>query len=137
VWSIPDTDYIVNQLERKISSIISNGQMPFTYEFSIRLVEFESWWEVVLATGHNCQVGSCSGSTQNRTVATGLTTRKTRIVGNALVLPPESHYFKLTVLAPIIYLGFDCITTQSECILCSVSRALTVRFHICYPTDIC
>jgi hypothetical protein len=44
---------------------------------------------VVLATGPDSRVGSGFGSTRHRTVATGLTTRKTWTVGNGAVLPQK------------------------------------------------
>jgi len=46
-WSIADTNCIVNQLEREICDITSKDQMRFTKEFSIRLVEFEAWWQAI------------------------------------------------------------------------------------------
>jgi len=62
---------------------------------------------VVLATGPNSRVGSGFGSTRNRTVATGLTTRKTWTVGNGAVLPPKTRHFKSTMFAPMKYLSSD------------------------------
>jgi len=47
---------------------------------------------IVLAMGPNSRVGSGSSSTQNRTVATGLTTRKTQPIGNGPVLPPKTRF---------------------------------------------
>jgi len=46
-WSIADMDRVVNQLEREIYGITSKDQMRFTKEFSIRLVEFEAWWQAI------------------------------------------------------------------------------------------
>jgi hypothetical protein len=46
-WSIADADRVVNQLEREIYGITSKDQMRFTKEFSIRLVEFEAWWQAI------------------------------------------------------------------------------------------
>jgi len=46
-WSIADTDCIVNQLEGEIYGITSKDQMRFTKEFSIRLFEFDAWWQVI------------------------------------------------------------------------------------------
>jgi hypothetical protein len=66
---------------------------------------------LVLGTGPNSRVGSESGSTRNRTVATGLTTRKTRPTGNGPVLPPKTRHFNITTLPPIKYLSSDCIMT--------------------------
>jgi len=93
--------------------------------------------EVVLATGPNCRVGSGSGSNWTRTVAMGLTTWKTRNVGNGAVLPPKTWHFKFTILAPIKYLSSDHITTQSVRRLCSFSHSFTSRVQICDPTSIC
>ena len=42
-WSITDTDYIVNHVEREIHGITSKDQMQFTKQFSIRLFEFDAW----------------------------------------------------------------------------------------------
>jgi len=46
-WSIADTDHIVSQLEREIYGIISNEQMRFKKELSIRLIEFEAWRQAI------------------------------------------------------------------------------------------
>jgi hypothetical protein len=46
-WSIAEEDRVVNQLETEIYGITSKGQMRFTKEFSIRLVEFEAWWQAI------------------------------------------------------------------------------------------
>jgi len=77
----------------------------------------------VLATGPNSRVGSGSGSTRTRTVATGLTTRKTR-------------HFNTTTLPPIKYLSSDRIMTWSVRRLCSSSRSFTSRSQICDLTNI-
>jgi len=90
----------------------------------------------LLATGPNCRVGSGSDSTWNRTVATGLTTRKTRTFGNGLVLPPKTRHFKITILTPIKYLSSDCTMTWSVCTLCSFSRSFTSRCQIWDRTNI-
>jgi hypothetical protein len=66
---------------------------------------------LVLAKGPNSRVGSGSGSTRNRTVATGLTTRKTRPTGNGPVLPPKTRHLNITTLPPIKYLSSDRIMT--------------------------
>jgi hypothetical protein len=65
----------------------------------------------MLATGPNSRVGSGFVSTQIRTVAMGLTTRKTRTVGNGAVFPVKTQHFKSTIFAPIKYLSSDRITT--------------------------
>ena len=91
----------------------------------------------MLATGPISRVGAGYGSTPNRTVAMGLTTRKTRTIGNGPVLPPKTRHFKFTILAPIKYLSSDRIMTWSVCTLCSFSRSFTSRCQICDRTDIC
>jgi len=44
-WSITDADRFVNQLQREIYGITSKDQMRFTNVFSLRLVEFDVWWQ--------------------------------------------------------------------------------------------
>ena len=44
---IADTDRVVNQLEWEIYGITLKDQMRFRKEFSIRLVEFEAWWQAI------------------------------------------------------------------------------------------
>jgi len=46
-WSIADMDCNVNQLEREIYGITSKGQMQFTKEFSICLVEVDASWQAI------------------------------------------------------------------------------------------
>jgi len=46
-WSMPDTDHVVNQLEREIYCITLKDQMRFMKEFSIPLVKFEAWWQAI------------------------------------------------------------------------------------------
>jgi len=46
-WSLADTERISIQLEREIYGITSNEQKGFKTEFSIRLIEFEAWWETI------------------------------------------------------------------------------------------
>ena len=46
-WSLADTEWVTNQLEREIHDITLNGQKQFKTEFSIRLIEFEAWWETI------------------------------------------------------------------------------------------
>jgi len=46
-WSIANTDSIVSRLEREIYGITSNEQMRFKKEFTIRLIEFEAWWQAI------------------------------------------------------------------------------------------
>ena len=125
-WRLADTERVTIQLARENIGITSNEQKRFKKEFSIRMIEFEAWWEtigiqtlrktieqrvihfryskmylishilesirgmgsgdnfttnisewlLVLATGPNSRVGSGYDSTRNRTMATGLTTRK-------------------------------------------------------------
>jgi len=74
--------------------------------------------------GLNSQVGSNSSSTQNRTVAMGLTWRKT-------------WHLNITTLPAIKNLSADCIVTWSVGRLCTPSRSFTSRFQICNPTNIC
>jgi len=62
---------------------------------------------LVLATGPNCRVGSGCDSTQKWTMATCLTTRKSRTIGHEPVLPPTTQHFKFTMFAPIKYLSSD------------------------------
>jgi len=45
--SIADMDRIANQLEREIYSVTSNEQMRVKKESSIRLIEFEAWWQAM------------------------------------------------------------------------------------------
>jgi len=45
--SIADMDCFVNQLEREIYGITSKDQLLLTKEFTIRLVEFETWWQAI------------------------------------------------------------------------------------------
>ena len=46
-WSLADTERVTNQLEREIYGITSNEQKRFKKEFSIRMIEFEAWWETL------------------------------------------------------------------------------------------
>jgi len=46
-WRIADADRVVNQLEREIYGITSKGQIPVKKEFSIRVVDFEAWWQEI------------------------------------------------------------------------------------------
>jgi len=84
----------------------------------------------------NSRVGSGFGSTWNRTVATGLTTRKTRTVGNGAVLPPKTQHVKSTVFAPIKYLSSDRIMTWSLRKLSSFSPSFASRIQMCDLTNI-
>jgi len=93
-----------------------------------------SW--VVLATGPNVRVGSGSGSTRKRTVATGLTTRIIRPTANGPVLPPKTRHFNITSLPPIKYWSSDRIMTCLVRKLCTFTRSFTSRSQICDPTDI-
>jgi hypothetical protein len=49
-WSLADMERVTNQLEREIYGITSNEQKRFKTEFSIRLIEFEAWWETIGVT---------------------------------------------------------------------------------------
>jgi hypothetical protein len=46
-WSSADTERVTNKLEREIYDITSIEQKRFKTEFSIRLIEFEYWWETI------------------------------------------------------------------------------------------
>jgi hypothetical protein len=46
-WSLAAIERVTNQLEREIYGITSNEQKRFKTEFSIRLIEFEAWWETI------------------------------------------------------------------------------------------
>jgi len=91
---------------------------------------------IVLALGPNSYVGSGSGFIRNRTVATGLTTPKTRTIGNGPVLSIKTQRFKFTILAPIKYLSSDHIMIWSVHILWSFSRFFTSRCQIPDSTSI-
>ena len=85
--------------------------------------------------GPNSPVSSGFGSTQNRTVATGLTTLSTRTVGNGAVLPTKTRHFMCTILAPIKYLSSERIMTWSVRKLTSVTPSFTSRIQICDRTN--
>ena len=51
-----------------------------------------------LATGPHSLVGYGSGFTRNRPLATGLTSPKSRTIGNAPVLSTRTRHFKFTIL---------------------------------------
>jgi len=67
--------------------------------------------QLVLATGPISRVGSGSGSTRNRTVATGFTTRKTWTVAFGPVSTGKPGPGKPGIFPPIKYLSSDRITT--------------------------
>jgi len=46
-WSMADAERVTNQIEREIYGITSNKQKRNKKEFSIRLIEFEAWWETI------------------------------------------------------------------------------------------
>jgi hypothetical protein len=46
-WSLAHTERVTNQLEREIYGITSKVQKRFKTEFSVRLIEFEAWWETI------------------------------------------------------------------------------------------
>ena len=46
-WSLADMERVTIQLEREIYGITSNKQKRFKKEFSIRMIEFEAWWETI------------------------------------------------------------------------------------------
>jgi len=90
---------------------------------------------VVLAMSLNSGVGSTSSSTPNWSVATDLTTRKTRTVRNGPVLPPIIRHVKFHILAPIKYLTSDHTMTWSVRTLCSFIHCLTSRCQMCDPNN--
>jgi len=47
IWSLADLERVTHQLVRKTHGITSNEQKQFKMEFSIRLIEFEAWWETI------------------------------------------------------------------------------------------
>ena len=71
-----------------------------------------------------------------RTVATGLTTQKTRPIGNRPVLPPKTRHFNSTTLPPINDLSSDPIMTWPVRRLCRSGCSFTARSQICDPTNI-
>jgi len=46
-WILADTERVTNQVEREINGITSNNQKRFKKGFSIRLIEFGDWWEII------------------------------------------------------------------------------------------
>ena len=88
------------------------------------------------AAGPNSRVGSSSGSTRNQTVATGLTTRNTRPIGNGPVSQPKTWHFNIKTLPPIKYLSSDRIMTWSVRRFYISSRSFTSRSQICDLTNI-
>jgi len=46
-WSLAGMERVTNQLEREIYGITLNEQKWFKTEFSIRMIEFESWLETI------------------------------------------------------------------------------------------
>jgi len=110
-----------------IESTASSSQDPHMMECSC----------LVLVTGPDCRVGLGSSSTRNWTMAMGLTTQTTQTVGNGTVLPPKTHHFKFTIVAPTKYFSSDCTMTWSVRTLCSFRRTFTSRCQICNRTNIC
>jgi len=45
--SLADTEHVTILLEREIYGITSNEQNHFRKEFSIHMIEFETWWETI------------------------------------------------------------------------------------------
>jgi hypothetical protein len=96
--------------------LLSNGQFgsrkgQSAFDAATNMLDRAHASQIVLATGPNSRVGSGLGSTRNRTIATGIITRKTRTVGNGAVLPAKTRHFKSTIFAPIKYLSSDRIMT--------------------------
>ena len=46
-WSLADMESVTNQLVREIYGITSNEQKWFKKELSIRLIQFEAWWDTI------------------------------------------------------------------------------------------
>ena len=105
-------------------------------EMSSLTVKRPKYKSQMLANGPYSQVSSGSGSTQNQTITTGLTTRKTRTIRKGPVLPPKTRHFKFTIFAPIKYLSSDSIATWSICRLCIFRRSVTSHIQICDWTNI-
>jgi hypothetical protein len=51
-WNLADKERVTNQLEREIYGITSNEQKRFKTEFSIGMIEFETWWETIGIQAH-------------------------------------------------------------------------------------
>ena len=58
-WSVADTERVTIQLEREIYGITSNEQKRFKTEFSIRLIEFEPWWETFVIQALQTAIEQC------------------------------------------------------------------------------
>jgi len=86
--------------------------------------------------GPNWRVSSGIGSSRNRTVATGLTTRTTRTVRNEPVVSPKTRHLKFKMLAPSMYLSSDRTMTWSVCTLCSFGRSCASHCQICNRINI-
>ena len=102
--------------------------MPNNNQITIQL----PYLQVVLATGPNSQAGSGYGSTQNRTVATRLTTRTTQPIGNGPVFHQKPGiscsqvWLQLSIWVLIV-------SWHDQYVDCAVSAALSppaVRFAI-------
>jgi hypothetical protein len=46
-WSLDDTERVTIPLESEIYDITLNEQKGFKKELSIRLIEFNAWWETI------------------------------------------------------------------------------------------
>jgi len=99
-----------HRIDQDKTQIESEISQPLVDESNLNLVK-KILLNLVTALGPNCRISSSSGSTQTRTVPTGLTTRKTWTVGNRAVLQPKTRHFKFSILAPIEYLSSNRITT--------------------------
>jgi hypothetical protein len=49
--SLADTDWVTTQLEREIYDMTWNEQKRCKKELSIRLIEFDDWWETIIIQG--------------------------------------------------------------------------------------
>jgi len=46
-WSLSETERVTDQLERVLYGITSNEQKQCNKKYSIRLIEYEAWWETI------------------------------------------------------------------------------------------
>jgi len=119
----PQLVFALSLNNNRLDNIMSLGHL--STQLGVYICGMARTTLVVLATGPHSQVSYGSSSTWNRTVAIGLTTSKSRTVGNGPVLPPNTQHFEFTVLPPIQYLSSDRIMTWSICRLCSFSFSFT------------
>jgi len=77
-----------------------------------------------LATSPNSRVGSGSGSTRNRTAATGLTSRKTRPTGNGPVWPQKPS-ISISQLCLQLSIWVLIVSWHDQYVDCAVLSALS------------